>query len=76
MPKKAYFNAKPQRDVFVRVPRELGLPPGTMGKLVRCCYGTRDAGMLWEDTYADVLVQAGVTRGIACPCVCSTKKRT
>ena len=33
-----------QKYIRVRVPKELGLPPGTVGKLVRCCYGTRDAG--------------------------------
>ena len=38
---KAYFNATPTRD--------LGLPPGSVGRPVRCCYGTRDAGMLWEE---------------------------
>ena len=48
---KAYVNAKPSRHVFVRVPKEMGLPPNTVGRLLRCCYGTRDAGALWEDTY-------------------------
>ena len=46
---KAYFHAKPQRDVYVRVPKELGLPAGTLGRLKRCCYGTRDAGARWEN---------------------------
>ena len=41
-------------DIFVRAPKELGLPPGTVGKLVRCAYGTRDAGALWEEHYANV----------------------
>ena len=44
------------------------MPPGTVGKLVRCCYGTRDAGMLWEEAYAKVLVDAGFIRGRASPC--------
>ena len=64
---KAYFNAKPTRDIFVRVPREMGMPPGTVGKLVRCCYGTRDAGSLWEETYASVLTSLGFRRGRAPP---------
>ena len=54
--------------MYVRVPKEMGLPPGTVGRLVRCCYGTRDAGSLWEDTYANVLVGMGLSRGKASPC--------
>ena len=65
---KAYFNAVPQRSIYVRAPRELGLPQGTMGKLIRCAYGTRDAGALWEETYAHVLMDAGFIRGNASPC--------
>ena len=38
-----------------------------VAKLLRCVYGTRDAGMLWEDTYADFL-QTGFTRGVGSPC--------
>ena len=64
---KAYFNAVPQRDIFVRAPKELGLPPNTVGKLVRCAYGTRDAGALWEEHYASVLVGMGFVRGRASP---------
>ena len=45
----------------------MGLPPGTYGKLKRCCYGTRDAGALWEECYARALVDLGFTRGKGCP---------
>lgn len=45
--KTAYFNAEPTRRIYVKVPKELGLPKNTVGRLVKCCYGTRDAGMLW-----------------------------
>ena len=45
---KAYFNAEPNRNIFVRLPKEMGMPVGTLGKLVRCAYGTRDAGARWE----------------------------
>ena len=65
--KKAYVNAVPKRQVFVRVPPELGLPKGTLGRLRRCCYGTRDAGQLWESCYYDVPVGMGFVRGAACP---------
>ena len=56
------------RNLFARVPAEMGLPPGTVGKLDRCCYGTRDAGQLWEETYAHVLVELGFIRSTASPC--------
>ena len=57
-----------RQETCVRIPNELGLPPGSVGRLVRCCYGTRDAGMLWEESYAQVLTDAGFTRGQASPC--------
>ena len=41
---------------------------GTVAHLKRCVYGTRDAGMIWEDCYAQVLVGMGFQRGIANPC--------
>ena len=36
--KKAYFNGIPKRNVFMRLPRELGLPPhgGPSGPLCVC----------------------------------------
>ena len=39
----------------MRVPHELGLPPNTVAKQIRCVYGTMDAGKLWEDTYTMVI---------------------
>ena len=60
---KAYFHASPTRSVYVRVPKRTGLPPGIYGKLKRCCYGTRDAGALWEECCARALVDLGFTRG-------------
>ena len=44
--RKAYFNALPERAIFMRLPREMGLPPNTFARQVRCVYGTRDAGKL------------------------------
>lgn len=73
--KKAYFNALSTHEVYARVPRELGIPPGTIGKLKRCCYGTRDAGMLWEEAYSKKLAAAGSTRGRASPCCVFAKSR-
>ena len=65
--KKAYFHATPSRSLYIKVPKELGLPPNTYGRLLKCCYGTRDAGALWEECYAGVLLGLGFQRGRACP---------
>ena len=46
--KKTYFYGVPERDLYVRLPPELGLSKTFVGKLVRCMYGTRDAGAIWE----------------------------
>ena len=51
------------------LPKELGLPSHLVGKQVRCVYGTRDAGAIWEDTYRVALETAGFTSGIASPCI-------
>ena len=61
--KKACFNGIPTRDNYTSVPKEMGLPPGTLAKQVRCVYGTRDAGKIWEDTYTQVLEGAGFHAG-------------
>ena len=47
---KAYINGTPMRDVYMSPPRELGLPKPLLAKQMRCVYGTRDAGMIWEET--------------------------
>ena len=66
--RKAYFNGKPNRSLYVRLPPELGLPRNVLGKLVRCMYGTRDAGAIWETCYVDCLVGMGFAQGLGSPC--------
>ena len=73
--RKAYFNALPEREIYMRVPKELGLPPNTVAKQVRCVYGTRDAGKLWEDTYTMVLEAMGFRTGVSNPCIFHHKER-
>ena len=51
------------------LPRELGLPGHWVGRQVRCVYGTRDAGAIWEDCYRDLLESIGFKSGVASPCV-------
>ena len=59
----------------MRVPKELGLPPNTVAKQVRCVYGTRDAGKLWEDTYTMVLEAMGFRTGVSNPCIFHHEER-
>ena len=66
--KKAYFNGRPRRNVHLVFPKELGIPAHLVAHLNRCVYGTRDAGAIWEDCYADALQEFGFTRGVANPC--------
>ena len=57
------------------LPKELGLPGHWVAKQVRCVYGTRDAGALWEDTYRAALEDMGFKSGIASPCIFSHADR-
>ena len=66
--RKAYFNGTPLRSIYLRLPKELGLPSNVLGKLVKCCYGTRDAGSIWEQCYVDALIGMGFAQGVASPC--------
>jgi hypothetical protein len=67
--RKAYFNGIPRRPVFMQFPKELGLPNHLVAKLVRCAYGTRDAGAIWEDAYRGALESLGFVSGVSSPCV-------
>ena len=66
--KKAYFNGVPRRNIHLAFPKELGVPDHLVAHLKRCVYGTRDAGAIWEECFADALVEMGFTRGVASPC--------
>ena len=66
--KKAYFYGVPDRNLYIRFPPELGMPKNMVGKLVRCMYGTRDAGSIWEGCYTKCLVDLGFVQGVASPC--------
>ena len=66
--RKAYFNGRPKRDLYVRLPPELGLGRDAVGKLERCMYGTRDAGAIWEWTYTQALLAIGFIQGSSNPC--------
>ena len=66
--RKAYFNGIPKRKMFLHFPKELGMEKGLVGLMVRCAYGTRDAGAIWEDTFSAALMDLGFKRGVVSPC--------
>lgn len=65
--RKAYFIGKPKRAVYMNFPEELGLPSNFVAKQVRCVYGTRNTGAIWEDTYRAALEDMGFISGIGSP---------
>ena len=42
--RKAYFNGVPRRPAHMKFSKESGFPSKMVAKLVRCAYGTKDAG--------------------------------
>ena len=53
----------------MRLPAEMGLPSNIVARQTRCVYGTRDAGMIWEETYRIALENCGFISGAANPCM-------
>ena len=67
--KKAYFHGVPFKLIYMSLPPELGLPKHFVAKQTRCAYGTRDAGMIWEQCYRDALERVGFISGVSNPCL-------
>ena len=65
--KKAYLYAKSTREVYVRLPDEMGME-GMCARLKKSLYGTRDAAQNWEAEYTSLLLSLGFTQGRASPC--------
>ena len=69
---RAFFEAAATRDICVELPEEALSESEEALDLVchlkMSLYGTRDAGAIWEETYASALVDMGFTRGVASPC--------
>ena len=59
----------------MHLPKELGLAPNLVGRLVRCAYGCRDAGHIWELCYRSALESIGFVTGAASPCCFYRKTR-
>lgn len=66
--KKTYFNATHKRQIFLYFPREMCVAKGNICHLKRCVYGTRDTGLLWENTCNECREAIGFRRGVANPC--------
>ena len=49
----------------MNIPKEAGLGSDLVAREVRCVYGTRDAGKLWEDTYIQALEHSGLRNTVA-----------
>ena len=68
---RAYFYAKAERPVYVKLPEE-DIEPGDEGKCGRLrmsMYGTRDAALNWSKEYGDTLKQSGFVQGMNNPCL-------
>ncbi len=66
--RRAYFQAKARRDVYVELPEE-DWEEGMCGKLVKSMYGTRDAAQNWEEEYTGFMEEIGFVKGLGSPCV-------
>ena len=66
--KQAYFNGVPSRLIYMSLPPELGLLKHLVAKQSLCVYGTRDAGMIWEQCCQDALERVGFISGASNPC--------
>ena len=68
--RRAYCNAKAQRELYVELPPEdVGFQESDVGRLAFALYGTRDAASLWQECLAQHLTEIGFVRGRSNPCV-------
>jgi len=69
--KRAYFNAKALRDVYVELDEKdkEGDEEDMVGKLNYAMYGTRDAASSWEACYTEMMLKGGFEQGKFSPCV-------
>ena len=74
--RRAYFDAKATRDVYIELPKEdsHSARGDMVGKLKLCLYGTRDAAFNWQGTLSQHLIDNGFERGVGFPNVCVHKE--
>ena len=74
--KRAYFQAKASRELYVELPHEDPCwSADEVGRLNLALYRTRDAATLWQECVADHLEGVGFRRGRSNPCVFFHKHR-
>ena len=58
----AYFHAKAQRPVLIRLPAEdrMGTDEGKVGLMKKSMYGTRDAASNWERDWQENVEEVGI----------------
>jgi hypothetical protein len=61
--------AESRRPVFVRPPREVGLPAGHMWRLHKVSYGLADAPRAWFHSFRDFMKSCGGRPVVGDPCV-------
>ena len=66
--KRLTFTAYHVATCMFVFPKELGAGKNATAHLLKCVYGTRDAGQIWEDVYAHALGKMECRRGVANPC--------
>ena len=77
--KRAYFNAKVDRDAtpcFVQLPPEEDGSETHCGELLRHMYGTRMAADGWQEEYSTFLLKTGFIQGLASPNIFHHKARS
>ena len=64
---RAYFNAKAQRPVLIRLPVEdrMGTDTGKVGLMKESMYGTRDAASNWERDWQENIKKWGFQLGVS-----------
>ena len=62
---RAYFHAKAQRPVLIRLPVEdrMGTDAGKVGLMKKSMYGTRDAASNWERDWQEHVKNWGISTG-------------
>lgn len=59
-----------ERDVYLKPPPEMNLPPGSVLKVMKPLYGIPESGLHWYLTYLHYhLERIGMTRSTVYPCV-------
>ena len=64
---RAYFHAKVQRPVLIRLPAEdrMGTDAGKIGRMKKSMYGTRDAASNWERDWQEHVKKWGFQLGLS-----------